>query len=285
MSLFDDHPDEMQAQTFLDERTIDSILAGTSPSGRSDLDVLAGFATEVRSVATASAPQVGPALAAVLAGGPTANASDLPAMAGRKATGPARQPAERRTSRRSFLPRAVSVKAAAVLGGLTIATTGAAAADLLPQPAQNTVAAVVEAVSPIDLPDSDDTADKANDREHRKDDVADHLPSPTTDDNFGADVSDRARSAEDKGKDFGQSVSGDAPKADAATDAKQQRPAGTPASGDKPGNSHRETAPAQPPATTPTASDNPGTPHRESAPGRQPSGTPAGSRPGSAYRR
>ncbi len=272
----------MQTQPLLAERTIDSILAGTSPSGRCDLDGLAGFVAEVRSLVTVTAPEVGPALAAVLEGGPVTNEGDLPATAEGSVIAPA--PAGRRTRRRSMLARVVSIKAAAVLGGLTIATTGAAAADLLPQPAQNGVATVVEAMSPLDLPDSDD-GERAEAGERSKDDVADHQPSPNAGDNFGVDVSDRARSSEDKGKDFGQSVSNDAPKADAATDAKQQRPAGTPTAGNNPGTPHRENAPGQPPATTPAASDNPATPHRESAPGRQPEGTPAGSNPGSVYRR
>lgn len=283
MSLFDDHPGEMQTQPLFDERTIDSILAGRSPDGRSELDGLADFVDEVRSVATATAPKIGAALAAVLAGGLSTDEGDVPATAAGSVTGAGgQQAAARSTKRRSILAKALSVKAAAVLGGLTIATTGAAAADLLPQPAQNGVAAVVEAVSPLDLPDS---GEKAKDGEHRQDDTADHQPDPDVEDNFGADVSDRARTAEDKGKDFGESVRNDAPKADPANDAPQRPPAGRPTPSNRPGTSRNDTVPAQPSPTTPAASDNPGTPHRDSAPGRQSSGTPAADgNSGSVYR-
>jgi len=286
VSVFDDHPDEMQTQPLFDEQTMESILAGRSPSGRPELDELASFVTEVKSVASAPAPKVGAQLAAVLAGGLTEK-GDLSATAASNVTGPAPQaaglPKRRESMLETIFAKAVLAKAAAVLGGLTIATTGAAAADLLPGPAQTGVAAVIEAVSPLDVPDS---ADKRQDGVHRQDDVADHQPNPNAEDNFGDDVSNRAQSTEDKGKDFGQSVSNDAPKADAATDAQKQRPATTPTGSNNPGTPHRESAPAQRPATTPTASNNPGTPHRESAPAQPPATTPtADSNPGSGYRR
>jgi len=280
VSLFDDHSDEMQTQPLFDEQTMESILAGRSPSGRPELDELASFVTEVKSVASAPAPKVGAQLAAVLAGGLTEK-GDLSATAASNVTGPAPQaaglPKRRESMLETIFAKAVLAKAAAVLGGLTIATTGAAAADLLPGPAQNGVAAVVEAVSPLNVPDSDD---KRQDGEHRQVDVADEKsvvpseqpsPNPNAEASFGSDVSNRAQTTEDKGKDFGQSVRNDAPKADAANDAQKRRP---------------QTAPVQRPATTPTADSNPGTPHRESAPSQPPSTTPtADSNPGSGYRR
>ncbi len=279
MSVFDDHHDEMQTQPLFDEQTLESILAGRSPSGRPELDELASFVNEVRSVASAPPPKVGAQLAAVLAGGLSTDKGDLSATAASNVTGPAPQaaglPKRRKSMLETIFAKAVLAKAAVVLGGLTIATTGAAAADLLPGPAQNGVAAVVEAVSPLNVPDSDD---KRQDGGNRQDDVADEKPevpsdqpNPNAEANFGSDVSNRAQTTEDKGKDFGQSVRNDAPKADAANDAQKRRPA---------------TAPAQRPATTPTADSNPGTPNRERAPSQQPSTTPtADSNPGSGYRR
>lgn len=171
-------------------------------------------------------------------------------------------------------------KAAAVIAGLSLATTGAAAADVLPKVAQDRVAAVVEAASPFDLPDS---ADKRQDGEHRKDgDVADtkpevpsDQPNPNAEDNFGADVSNRAQTTEDKGKDFGQGVRETAP---------SQAPATRPTASNNPGTTKAPATKA--PATAPTADSNPGTPYRESAPAPAPATTPtAESNPGSGYRR
>jgi hypothetical protein len=79
MSLFSDDYDEMQTQPLMDEQTMESILAGRSPSGRPELDELASFVTEVRSVASAPPPKVGAELAAVLAGGLSTDKGDLSA--------------------------------------------------------------------------------------------------------------------------------------------------------------------------------------------------------------
>ena len=93
MSLSGDYHDEMQTQPLLDDQAIESILAGRSPSGRPELDELARFVTEVRSVASAPTPKVGAELAAVLAGGLTTDKGDLPATAASNVTGPAPQAA------------------------------------------------------------------------------------------------------------------------------------------------------------------------------------------------
>ena len=287
MSLFGDYEDEMQTQPLLDDQTIESILTGRAPSNRPELDDLARFVTEVRSVATGPTPRVGAQLAAVLAGGLSTDKGDLSATAASNVPGPGNQAAGLPKRRKSMLEtisaKAALAKAAAVLGGLTIATTGAAAADLLPGPAQNGVAAVIEALSPLDLPDS---ADKRKDGEHRQDgDVADHKPEQPA--NFRTDVSGRApEAAKEDGRAFGESVSNSAPKADAATEAQSRRPATTPTASNNPGTSYRNSAPTQQPANTPTADNNPGTPYRNSAPSQQPVTTPtADDNPGSAYRR
>ncbi len=178
----------------------------------------------------------------------------------------------------TILAKAALAKAAAVLSGLSIATTGAAAADLLPQVAQDRVAAVVERITSLDLPDSDD---ERQDGDHRRDDVAEEKPEMPSEqpDNFGAEVSGRAPDeAKQDGRVFGESVSNSAPKADAATEARKRRPASTPTASNNPGTSYRNSAP--------TASNNPGTSYRNSAPTSAPATTPtADSNPGTAYRR
>jgi len=97
----------------------------------------------------------------------------------------------------AIVTKAFLAKAATVIAGLSLATTGAGAANVLPQVAQDRVAAAVEKASPLDLPDSQDPVsgtDKADKPEKVKD-------------NFGAIVSAKAHSTEEKGRDFGQSVS------------------------------------------------------------------------------
>ncbi len=255
MSLLDDEHYEMRTQPLLDDQTIESILTGRTSSAWPEVDELACFFSEVRSVADGPAPKLGADLSAILANG---------------LTGPAEHAAELPKRRKSMIETifaSAAGKAAAVLAGLSLATTGAAAADVLPRVAQDRVAAVVEAVSPLELPDS---ADKRQDGEHRKDgDAADNKPdvpsdqrNPNAEDNFGADVSNRARTTEDKGRDFGQSVSNDARERFQPADPGSQRPATTPTASNNPGTSYRESAPVPAPATRPTAGSNPGSAFR-----------------------
>ncbi|MDQ3680728.1 MAG: hypothetical protein M3378_09365 [Actinomycetota bacterium] len=137
---------------------------------------------------------------------------------------------------KAMITKAYLAKATTVLGALTFATAGAGAADVLPQAAQDRVAGAVEKVSALDLPDSKDRARKADkaDKADRADkapradggdadegekpekagkpdkgDKGDKAPKPAKD-NFGRVVSERARSTEDKGRQFGQSVSAEA---------------------------------------------------------------------------
>ncbi len=93
MSLRGDDHDEMQAQPLFDDQTIESILAGRTPSARPELDQLASFVSEVRSVATVPAPKAGAQLAAILANGLITDKGDLPATAASNVTGPAEQAA------------------------------------------------------------------------------------------------------------------------------------------------------------------------------------------------
>ncbi|MBW3650602.1 MAG: hypothetical protein KY458_08555 [Actinobacteria bacterium] len=202
------------------------------------------------------------------------------------------------------------VKAATVLAGLTITTGAAAAADALPQVAQDKVASAMELVLPVDIPDS---ADDAKAKRSKGETVADeHKTTAEADeqqveaaeqddagkaDNYGGSVSGDAKSGlpQQDGRAFGEKVSSNAPKAPQATTA---RPAQTPTASNNPGTSHRDSAPTAEsnPGTSyrdsaptqeapPTADSNPGTSYRDSAPTTQPEEQPtAGSNPGSSYR-
>ena len=114
-------------------------------------------------------------------------------------------------------------KAATVIAGLSLATTGAGAADVLPQVAQDRVAAAVEKASPLDLPDSQDPSSGTGkvDKPQKTEKAAETEKPAESDaekpeknekakDNFGAIVSAKAHSTDGKGKDFGQSVSEEA---------------------------------------------------------------------------
>ncbi len=179
----------------------------------------------------------------------------------------------------AMLTKAFLAKAATVVAGLSLATTGVGAADVLPQVAQDRVAAAVEKVSPLDLPDSQDPAgapaapDEADKAPHavKADDStekpadgekADKTEKPEqARDNFGQIVSARARSTEDKGKEFGQSVSADAR---ARADARRADPTLTDDDddqdeADRDGSS---TAKGHRPSDTPTAQANRGSGRR-----------------------
>ena len=137
MSCTGDHRDEMPAQPVLDDHQIAALLAGEAPGPDGEFTELARFLHQVRHAA-GPAPRVSPGLEAVFVHGLT--------------DGP---PAPRVTAR-SKGARRMLTRVAVVAGGLTLLTTGAAAADLLPRPAQDGVAALVERITPLDVPDSDD---------------------------------------------------------------------------------------------------------------------------------
>jgi len=138
VSLTGDHPDEMRMHAFLNDHDVSALLAGEQVSSRSQLYELAGFVGEVRDVVAGRGPHIGPQLEAVFD------------------HGLAPEPARRFTTRPAGGPGRMLIRVAAMAGGLTLATAGAAAADLLPRAAQDGVAAVVERVTPLDLPDSHD---------------------------------------------------------------------------------------------------------------------------------
>ena len=142
MSPTGDHSDEMRTQAMLEDHEIAALLEGKQADLRADLRELAGFVGEIRNTVAGPtlgpAPSVGPQLAAIFDRGATSE------QVGKIASRPAG------TARRRL------ARVAAMAAGLTFATAGAAAADLLPRAAQDGVAAVVERVTPLDVPDSHD---------------------------------------------------------------------------------------------------------------------------------
>ena len=122
----------------LDDRALEALLSGASspPAG---FDWLVPFVEDLGNVARRPAPERTPALAALLAGGVSFEAGELP-VAGRMAS---------RTTRR----RRVAAKAALGLGLVAVSTTAAGAVGALPQAAQHALATVVEAATPFSFPD------------------------------------------------------------------------------------------------------------------------------------
>lgn len=153
----------MRSQALLTDGDVEAILRGEPVTGRPDLHELTRFVAELALAADEPLPEVGPKLAGLFQG----RATSMPAVprAGRPATAP-----------RRFL-----AGAAAAVGGLALLTTGAAAADLLPRPLQDGVAAVVEGITPLDLPDSGDRPVPAGDpRRNEPDSPARVDGQPTT---------------------------------------------------------------------------------------------------------
>jgi hypothetical protein len=125
---------------FLDDRALEALLNG-APSGQSGFDWLVPFVEDLERASQAPAPVVQPALARMLAEGFSPELGEV------LAAGP---PPARRTRR--LTAKALGLGFALVATG----TTAAAAAGVLPGPAQHAVATVVEATTPFSFPDKAD---------------------------------------------------------------------------------------------------------------------------------
>ena len=136
MSGFDGDVDEMPTPP-LDDRALDALLNGV-PSAQSGLDWLLPFVEDLEKAAQEPAPVVQPALARLLSEGFSTEVGDLLAAG----------PPPRRTRRLTAKIAGLSVAL------MTAGTTAAAAAGVLPDPAQHAVATVVEAATPFSLPDT-----------------------------------------------------------------------------------------------------------------------------------
>ena len=166
MSVFDDFPDEMLRDRFLDDEVIDRALRGHEPPR--GWEWFTAFADDVRGAASASAPLPGIGLAGLLAEGFSTDKGDLLVTAGSNATGPARGQEARlpkwrkirmaiSDSRGSLAAKlaglGLAAKVALGLGIAAAATSAAGAAGVLPGPAQSAFADVVQTVTPLQVPD------------------------------------------------------------------------------------------------------------------------------------
>ncbi len=135
MTGFDGDVDEMPTPP-LDDRALEALLNG-APSAQSGFDWLLPFVEDLENASHEPAPVVQPALARLLSEGFSTEIGDLLAAG----------PPPRRTRRLTAKVAGLSV--ALIAAG----TTTAAAAGVLPDPAQHAVATVVEAATPFSLPD------------------------------------------------------------------------------------------------------------------------------------
>ena len=155
---------EMHRRQHIGDAAIEAFFSGNG-AGDELPSSLAAFADELRGLAKGPVPEPTPQLVALLVNGFSTEEGDLSATAGDAFPGPAPQAAgrPRGSSGRVALVRflaGLGVAAKACLGaGVAMASvTAVGAAGALPGPLQNVVANGLEAVTPFDLPDSDDDA-------------------------------------------------------------------------------------------------------------------------------
>jgi len=150
----------------LDDRALEALLSG-APSAQSGFDWLLPFVKDLGVASSRPVPVVRPALDMFLANGISTEKGDLPATAASNVTGPAPQAAGLPKWRKKKMlisellagltTKLAGLGMAAKAGlGLTLAaasTTAAGAAGVLPAPVQHAVAQVVNASTPLNLPD------------------------------------------------------------------------------------------------------------------------------------
>ena len=157
--------DEMPVPA-LDDRALEALLSGPR-SSQSCFDWLLPFVEGLEEASSGPTPAVKPALAMLLAQGLSTEEVDLPATAASSVTAPARQaPGPPKWGRKVRLAQVLGAPMAKLAGlgmaakaglGLTLvaaSTTAAAAAGVLPAPAQHAVATVVDAATPFTFPDA-----------------------------------------------------------------------------------------------------------------------------------
>jgi hypothetical protein len=131
----------MPRQDPFDDGAVDALLGGNASGG--DAAALTSFVEDVRAAAGA-VPTPSPALAAALAAGGISINDDPPVAMWRKL----------QMKIQAFLAGlGVAGKVALGAGVAAAATTGAAAAGVLPEPVQHAVASAVNTVSPFEFPD------------------------------------------------------------------------------------------------------------------------------------
>jgi len=145
MTGHDDHPSDMPEpppEPPFDESTADALLSGARPPADAGLARVADVLDDLRSTTKEPAAPPSPALASVLRDGLPAGAPVAAPTAGHRGRA---------------LTQVGWRRMVAPIGlGLTLTTgslTVAAAADVLPDPAQRVVAGVVNAITPLELPE------------------------------------------------------------------------------------------------------------------------------------
>lgn len=146
-----------------DDRTAEALLTGRSPASE---PALSAFVGDVLAAIPTEAPPPSAELAAMLESGLVGAPAVLPAALSR---------------RRARTWRNVGIGTAAALG-LVIS---AGAANALPAPAQNAVADVVNAFSPVDLPHAHDRGASQEPDQHRVTPGASESPEPVVDQRSG----------------------------------------------------------------------------------------------------
>lgn len=250
-----DSSTEMQRRQDIGDAAIEAFFSGNG-AGDELPPSLAAIADDLRDLATGPVPSPSPLLATLLHEGFSLEKGDPSATAASNVNGPAQQAAglPKRRSRRMVLAEflaglGVAAKATFGVGVAMASVTAAGAAGALPDAVQNVVATSVEAVTPFDLPDSDDRSETVAGDESNEDADAD------ADANFGDRVS---ADAQDGGVD-GQVISEEAKLNGEANRADAAEGAGRP---DEPGGNGADRA-----SETPAADHAP-----TSAPGGRPDG-------------
>jgi outer membrane biosynthesis protein TonB len=187
---FCDDEGEMRTHQNLDDSTAEAVLRGVVPADRPDLDALVALTAQLHALRSVAPPAPTGQLAQLVHSG--LNVGDgKGVLAAGSETGPAPQVSRLPKPKRRLLPKLVTtatarlgaagllVKSAAGVSIALASVTGAATADLLPEQVQDRVAAVVEHVSPFDLPDSADQRPE---------------PGPT-----GTDIADDVKDEQDRG--------------------------------------------------------------------------------------
>ncbi len=161
LKLGRDGSDDALRRGRLDDATAEALIAGDAGAGTDDLAGVSAFLHELRALGEGPPPSPSPALARMLADEPEPRAGSFLRLVASDQGAPASPPAanghRRRTGAGPRRPAAgVVARAAVVALAATAGMTGAAAARLLPQPAQKAVSTAIEAVTPFEVPGARD---------------------------------------------------------------------------------------------------------------------------------
>ena len=157
MRLGRDGNDDAGSRRHLDDATAEALIAGDTGAGTGDLAGVSAFLHDLRALGEGEPPTPSPALARMLAGEPEPRAGSFLRLVGSDEDASGNSVASnghrRRADAGSRRPSAgVVAKAAVIALVATAGVTGAAAARLLPEPAQKAVSRAIETVSPFEVP-------------------------------------------------------------------------------------------------------------------------------------